>query len=50
LLKQPFKSESKCKQLLESDKNLSDKVVDVMGKVGEKIEVSRVLTEKAEMV
>lgn len=44
-----FKSElSNAKQLLESDKSLSDKVVDVMGKVGEKIEVSRVLTEKAE--
>lgn len=44
-----FKSESSnAQQLLESDKNLSEKVVDVMGKVGEKIEVSRVLTEKAE--
>ena len=44
-----FKSElSNAKQLLESDKNLSNKVVDVMGKVGEKIEVSRVLTEKAD--
>jgi elongation factor Ts len=43
-----FKSElSDAKQLLESDKNLYNKVVDVMGKVGEKIEVSRVLTEKA---
>lgn len=43
-----FKSElSNAQQLLESDKNLSEKVVDVMGKVGEKIEVSRVLTEKA---
>lgn len=44
-----FKTESNnAKQLIESDKNLSDKVVDVMGKVGEKIEVSRVLTEKAD--
>ena len=44
-----FKSESSnAKQLIDSDKNLNDKVVDVMGKVGEKIEVSRVLTEKAE--
>ena len=44
-----FKSElSNVKQLLESDKNLSTKVIDVMGKVGEKIEVSRVLTEKAD--
>jgi len=44
-----FKSElSDVKQLLESDKNLYNKVVDVMGKVGEKIEVSRVLTEKAD--
>ncbi len=44
-----FKSElSNAQQLLESDKNLSERVVDVMGKVGEKIEVSRVLTEKAE--
>ncbi|RPI64322.1 MAG: elongation factor Ts [Ignavibacteriales bacterium] len=44
-----FKSESSnAQQLLESDKNLSEKVVDVMGKVGEKIEVSRVLTEKAD--
>ena len=43
-----FKSElNDAKQLLESDKNLYNKVVDVMGKVGEKIEVSRVLTEKA---
>ena len=38
-----YKSElSNAKQLLETDKNLSSKVVDVMGKVGEKIEVSRV--------
>jgi elongation factor Ts len=36
------------KQLLESNKSLNDKLVDVMGKVGEKIEVSRVLTDKAE--
>lgn len=44
-----FKSESSnAKQLIDSDKSLNDKVVDVMGKVGEKIEVSRVLTEKAE--
>jgi elongation factor Ts len=44
-----FKSESSnAQQLLESDKNLSEKVVDVMGKVGEKIELSRVLTEKAD--
>lgn len=44
-----FKSESSnAQQLLESDKSLSEKVVDVMGKVGEKIEVSRVLTEKAD--
>jgi len=44
-----FKSElSNAQQLLESDKSLSEKVVDVMGKVGEKIEVSRVLTEKAD--
>jgi elongation factor Ts len=43
-----FKTESNnAKQLIESDKNLNDKVVDVMGKVGEKIEISRVLTEKA---
>ncbi len=49
LLKLTFKSESSnAKQLLESDKSLNEKVVDVMGKVGEKIEVSRVLTEKAE--
>ena len=44
-----YKSElSNAKQLLETDKDLSSKVVDVMGKVGEKIEVSRVLTEKAD--
>ena len=44
-----FKSEiSNAKQLLESNKSLNDKVVDVMGKVGEKIEISRVLTEKAD--
>lgn len=39
---------SDSKQLLESNKELNDKLVDVMGKVGEKIEVSRVLTEKAD--
>ncbi len=38
-------SSSNAKQLLEADKNLNDKLVDVMGKVGEKIEVSRVFTE-----
>ena len=44
-----FKSElSDAKQLLELDINLYNQVVDVMGKVGEKIEVSRVLTEKAD--
>jgi len=44
-----FKSEANdAKQLLESEKSLNDKLVDVMGKVGEKIEVSRVLTDKAE--
>ena len=44
-----YKSEiSNAKQLLETDKSLSSKVVDVMGKVGEKIEVSQVLTEKAD--
>ena len=44
-----FKSElSNVKQLLETDKNLNNKLVDVMGKVGEKIEVSRVLVEKAD--
>jgi elongation factor Ts len=43
-----FKSElSNAQQLLESDKSLSIRVIDVMGKVGEKIEISRVLTEKA---
>ncbi|MFZ2323302.1 MAG: translation elongation factor Ts [Ignavibacteriaceae bacterium] len=35
-------------KLLESNKALNDLLVDVMGKVGEKIEVSRVATEKAE--
>lgn len=39
---------SDSKQLLESNKELNDKLVDVMGKVGEKIEISRVLTEKAD--
>ncbi|MDY0083737.1 MAG: translation elongation factor Ts [Ignavibacteriaceae bacterium] len=44
-----FNSESSdAKQLLESDKVLSDTFVDTMGKVGEKVEVSRVLTLKAE--
>jgi elongation factor Ts len=44
-----FNSElSSAQKLLESNKSLSDKVVDVMGKVGEKIEISRVLTEKAD--
>ncbi|MCZ7610355.1 MAG: translation elongation factor Ts [Ignavibacterium sp.] len=36
------------KQLLDSDKALNNMLVDVMGKVGEKIEVSRALTVKAE--
>jgi len=36
------------KQLVESNKIIADRISDVMGKVGEKIEVSRVLTEKAE--
>ena len=35
-------------KLLESDKELNNALTDVMGKVGEKIEVSRVATEKAE--
>ena len=35
-------------KLLESNKDLNNLLVDVMGKVGEKIEVSRVATEKAE--
>lgn len=44
-----FKSElSNAQQLLDSDKNMKERVVDVMGKVGEKIEISRVLTEKAD--
>jgi len=44
-----FNSEiSNAQELLGSNKSLSDKVVDVMGKVGEKIEISRVLTEKAD--
>ena len=44
-----YKSElSDANKLLESNKNLKDKLVDVMGKVGEKIEVSRILTEKAD--
>jgi len=40
--------QSDAKKLLESNKSLSEKIVDVMGKVGEKIELSRVLTEKAD--
>jgi len=49
IVEETFKSElSDAKQLLESNKGLSDRVVDVMGKVGEKIEISRVLTAKAE--
>lgn len=36
---------SNAKDLLEADKNLNDKVVEVMGKVGEKVEISRVYTE-----
>lgn len=44
-----YKAESSdAKQLLESDKALNNMLVDVMGKVGEKVEVSRVLTLKAE--
>ncbi len=44
-----YKTESSdAKQLLESDKALNNMLVDVMGKVGEKVEVSRVLTLKAE--
>jgi elongation factor Ts len=39
---------SNVKELLETDKELNVQVVDVMGKVGEKVEVSRVSTEKAE--
>lgn len=38
-------SSSNAKELLSSDKNLNDKLVEVMGKVGEKIEVSRVYSE-----
>lgn len=34
-------------QLLNSNKELSNKVTDVMGKVGEKVEISRVATETA---
>lgn len=49
IVESTFKSElSNAKQLLESNKSLNDKLVDVMGKVGEKIEVSRILTEKAD--
>jgi len=36
------------KKLLEDNKDLNNLLVDVMGKVGEKIEVSRVTTEKAD--
>lgn len=36
------------KKLLEDNKDLNNLLVDVMGKVGEKIEVSRVATEKAD--
>jgi len=44
-----YKAESSdSKQLLESDKALNNMLVDVMGKVGEKVEVSRVLTLNAE--
>jgi len=38
-------SSSNAKELLEADKNLNNKLVEVMGKVGEKVEVSRVYTE-----
>jgi len=49
IVESTFNSESiDVKKLLESDKDLNVKVIDVMGKVGEKIEVSRVLTEKAD--
>jgi len=49
IVEETYKSElSSAQQLLETDTSLSSKVVDVMGKVGEKIEVSRILTEKAE--
>lgn len=44
-----FNTESNdAKGLLEFNKDLNDRLVEVVGKVGEKIEVSRVLTEKAE--
>jgi elongation factor Ts len=44
-----FNTEAKDSQkLLESNKELNNLLVDVMGKVGEKIEVSRVVTEKAD--
>jgi elongation factor Ts len=39
---------SDAKGLFESDKSLNDKVVEVMGKVGEKVEISRVYTENAD--
>jgi len=38
-------SSSNAKELLDADKNLNNKLVEVMGKVGEKVEVSRVYTE-----
>lgn len=44
-----FNTDAKDSQkLLEANKDLNNLLVDVMGKVGEKIEVSRVATEKAE--
>jgi elongation factor Ts len=44
-----FNNDAKDSQkLLEANKDLNNLLVDVMGKVGEKIEVSRVATEKAE--
>jgi elongation factor Ts len=36
------------KQLVSANKNIADSINDVMGKVGEKIEISRALTVKAE--
>lgn len=38
-------SSSNAKELLDTDKNLNDKLVEVMGKVGEKVEVSRVYSD-----
>ena len=38
-------SSNNAKELLEADKNLNDKLVEVMGKVGEKVEVSRVYSQ-----